>query len=153
MSKLLGKLKRVGPSHSTRSSSSRASADMQIDVPSPAAGAPPRSSSAERNILLEEKHLKLRNKREKDAFKELKTRRFIHTSAYDPALLQATGLDVEFDFIFRTVGWESVWNINEQGSKLLTTEFLCTLQLTDTEVKFRLFGKEILFLGRSLVCF
>ena len=51
-------------------------------------------------------------------------------------------MDVEFDFIFRTIGWESVWNINEQGSKLLTLEFLCTLQLTDTEVKFRLFGKE-----------
>ena len=65
----------------------------------------------------------------------------MHTSAYDFALLQATGMDIEFDFIFRTVGWESVWNINEQGSKLLTSEFLCTLQLTNTEVKFRLFGK------------
>ena len=74
-------------------------------------------------------------------------------STYDPALLQVTGMDIEYDFIFRTIGRESVWNINEQGSKLLTTEFLCTLQLTDTEVKFRLFGKEILFLGRSLVCF
>ena len=84
----------------------------------------------------------MQNKREKDAFKELKTRRFIHTSAYDPAHLQATGMDVEFDFIFRTVHWESVWNINEQGSKLLTSEFLCTLQLIYTEVKFRLFGKE-----------
>ena len=52
--------------------SSRASADMQIDVPSLVVGAPPRSSSAKRNILLEEKHLKLRNKTEKDAFKQLK---------------------------------------------------------------------------------
>ena len=51
-------------------------------------------------------------------------------------------MDVEFDFIFRTVGWESVWNITEQGSKLLTLEFLCTLQITDTGAKFRLFGKE-----------
>ena len=127
MSKFLGKLKRAGSSHSMRSSSSRVSADMQIDVPSLVVGAPPRSSSAKRNILLEEKHLKLRNNREKDALKELKTRRFIHTSTYDPALLQVTGMDVEYDFIFRTVGWESVWNINEQGSKLLTSEFLCTL--------------------------
>ena len=36
--------------------------------------------------------------------------------AYDLALLSATGMDVEFDFIFRTVCRESVWNINEQGS-------------------------------------
>ena len=69
-------------------------------------------------------------------------------------------MDIEFDFIFRTVGWESIWNINEQGSKLLTSEFLCTLQLTDTKVKFRLFGKEFsirwkefsLLLGISSQC-
>ena len=79
---------------------------------------------------------------EKDAFKQLKVQRFILTSAYDPAILHAIGMDVEFDFIFRAVGWEDVWNIHEQVSKLLTTEFLCTLQTTDTEVKFRLFGKE-----------
>ena len=53
-------------------------------------------------------------------------------------------MDVEFDFIFRAVGWKNIWNIHEQGSKLLTAEFLCTLQTTDTEVKFRLFAKEFL---------
>ena len=105
---------------------------MQIDVPALAVGTPPQSSSAKRNILLEEKYFKLRNKQEKDAFKNLKTRRFMHTSAYDLALLHATGMDVEFDFIFRTDGWEGVWNVVEQGSKLLTLEFLCTLQITDT---------------------
>jgi hypothetical protein len=51
-------------------------------------------------------------------------------------------MDIEFNFIFRAVGWEDVWNIHEQGSKLLIVEFLCTLQPTDIEVKFRLFGKE-----------
>jgi len=51
-------------------------------------------------------------------------------------------LDVEFDFVFIAVGWEGVWNVVEQGSKLLTLEFLCTLQITDTGAKFRLFGKE-----------
>ena len=66
----------------------------------------------------------------------------MHTSAYDPVLLQATSLDVEFDFVFIAVGWEGVWNVVEQGSKLVTLEFLCTLQITDTGVKFRLFGKE-----------
>ena len=52
-------------------------------------------------------------------------------------------MDVAFDFIFRTIGWESVWNVVEQGSKLLTSEFLCTLRITDIGVKFRLFGKEL----------
>ena len=66
MSKFSGKLKRAGSSRSTRSSYSRVSTDMQIDVPSPAVEASPQSSSAERNILLEEKHLKLQNKTEKD---------------------------------------------------------------------------------------
>jgi len=60
---------------------------MKINIPTPAVIAPPQSSSAKRNILLEEKYFKLRNKQEKDAFKNLKTRRFMHTSAYDPALL------------------------------------------------------------------
>ena len=91
MSKYLGKLKRVASFHSTRSTSSRGSTDMQIDVPSPAVRAPSGSSSAEKNILLEEKHLKLRNKMEKEAYKQLKIRRFIHTYVYDPAILHATG--------------------------------------------------------------
>jgi hypothetical protein len=51
-------------------------------------------------------------------------------------------MDVEFDFIFRAIRWENVRNIHEQGSKLLMVEFLFTLQTTDTEVKFRLLGKE-----------
>ena len=72
----------------------------------------------------------------------MKTRRFVHTTANDPDLLQATSMDVEFDLVFRAVGWEDVWNVVEQGSKLLTLEFLCTLQITDTGAKFRLFGKE-----------
>ena len=71
------------------------------------------ASSATTNILLEETYIHWRNKREKDTFKKLKTRRFVHTYAYDPVLLHATGMDVEFDFIFRTIGWEGVWNIVE----------------------------------------
>jgi hypothetical protein len=87
MSKLVGKLKQAASFRSMRSSSSRGSTDMQINVPSPAVRAPSGSSSTEKNILLEEKHLKLRNKMEKDAFKQLKTQRLILTPAYDPALL------------------------------------------------------------------
>ena len=52
---------------------------------------------------------------EKDAFKQLKIRRFVLTSAYDAAILRTIGMDVEFNFIFRAVGWEDVWNNHEQG--------------------------------------
>ena len=74
----------------------------------------------------------------------------MHTTAYDPDLLQATGMDIEFNLVFRAVGWEGVWNVVEQGSKLLTIEFLCTLQITDTGAKFRLFGKEFSSLWKEL---
>ena len=77
---------------------------MQIDVPSPTVRAPSGSSSVEKNILLEEKHLKLQNKTEKEAYKQMKTQRFIHTSVYDLALLQSTGMDLKFEIIFRTIG-------------------------------------------------
>ena len=86
--------------------------------------------------------MKFWNKTKKDAFKQLKTSRFILTPTYDPALLHAIGMDLEFEIIFRTIGWENVWQIDESGSKLLTLEFLRTLQTTDTEVTFRLFGKD-----------
>ena len=116
---------------------------MHVDVPSPVVAAPPLgSSSAEKNNLLEEKHLKFRNTTEKDTYTKLKTRRFILTPTYDPALLQSTGVNTEFEIIFETFGWENVWEINGPGLKLLTAECLYTLQTTDSEVIFRLFGKD-----------
>ena len=69
---------------------------MQIDAPSPTAEALSQSSPVERNILLEEKQLKLWDKTEKDIYKQLKTQRFILTHVYDPALLQAIGMNTEF---------------------------------------------------------
>ena len=51
-------------------------------------------------------------------------------------------MNTEFETIFKAVGWENVWEIDESGSKLLTAEFLYTLQPTDSEVLFRLFGKD-----------
>ena len=127
---------------------------MQIDVPSPAVGAPPQSSSAEKNILLEEKHLKLWNKMEKDAFKQLKVQRFILTSTYDPAILCAIGMDIEFDFRFRAIGWEDVWNIHEQGglnSKLRNFYAPCKPLILKLNLDF--LGRKFLSPGRSLVCF
>ena len=127
MSKIAGKLKRAISFHSTRSSSSRASTDMEVDPLSPAVGASSRSAPLERNVLLQEKQLKLRRDREKNIYKKLKTWDFVLTPAYDLALLQATGMITEFKLIFRTIGWEDAWEIDEPGCKLLTIEFLCTL--------------------------
>ena len=113
------------------------------NAPSSAVGASSRSSPAERNILLQEKQLKLWGEMEKNIYKRLKTRRFILTPIYDPALLQAIGMNAEFETIFKAVGWENVWEIDESASKLLTAEFLYTLQPTNSEVSFRLFGKDV----------
>ena len=87
MSKIAGKLKQAISFRSTRSSSSQASTDIEVDPPSPAVGAPSRSAPVERNILLQEKQLKLRGDREKNIYKKLKTQDFILTPAYDLALL------------------------------------------------------------------
>jgi len=51
-------------------------------------------------------------------------------------------MNTEFKIVFKTVGWENAREINEPGSMLLTAEFLCTLQTTDSKVTFRLFGKD-----------
>jgi hypothetical protein len=96
MSKIIGKLKRVVSFHSTRSSSSQTSIDMEVDPPSPAVRAPSHSALTERNILLQEKLLKLRDDTRKDIYKKLKTQRFVLTPAYDLALLQATDMNTEF---------------------------------------------------------
>jgi hypothetical protein len=51
-------------------------------------------------------------------------------------------MDSKFELVFNNVGWENAWELNEQGCRLLTIEFLCTLQPRDTKVSFRLFNKE-----------
>ena len=115
---------------------------MEVDPPSPAVGVASHSAPIERNVLLQEKQLKLWDDMEKDIYKKLKTQRFVLTPAYNPTLLKATCINTEFELIFKAVGWEDVWEINELGSKLLTAEFVCTLKSTDSEVSFRLFGKD-----------
>ena len=123
MSKIAGKLKRAISFHSTRSSSFLASTDMEVDPPSPAVGAPSRSAPMERNVLLQEKQLKLWDDREKNIYKKLKDQDFILTPTFDLALLQSTGMDSKFELIFKAVGWEDAWEIDESGCKLLTIDF------------------------------
>ena len=77
MGKIADKLKRAISFRSTRSSSSRASTDMEVDPPSPAVGAPSRSAPVESNVLLQEKQLNLQGDREKNIYKKLEHSPFV----------------------------------------------------------------------------
>ena len=43
----------------------------------------------------------------------VKTKEFTHTSIFDIALPHETGMDSEFELIFRMIGWEDAWEITE----------------------------------------
>ena len=59
-------------------------------------------------------------------------------------------MDTEFDLIFQMMGWTNFWNITELGSRLLTLEFLCTLQYYEGGIVFRMFKQEIMLSWREL---
>jgi hypothetical protein len=116
---------------------------MEVDPLSPTASRlSSRSASEERNVLLQDKQLKLRDNREKEIYKKLKDRNSSSLLPLIQPYFQAIGMDSEFDLVFKNIGWEDAWDINEQGCKLLTIEFLYTLQTTNSEDSFRFFGKE-----------
>ena len=45
-----------------------------------------------------------------------KDRIFLHTPLYDPQLLEDTGMDTEFETLWRAVGWETIDPMDEEGS-------------------------------------
>jgi hypothetical protein len=92
----------------------------------------------------------LKDSRERKIFKELKNKAYTHTPVLDLTLLHEIGMDAEFDLIFPLVGWEWFWDITELGSKLLTIEFLCTLQTTEDGVTFRFFKEMFNLTWREL---
>jgi hypothetical protein len=51
-------------------------------------------------------------------------------------------MDSEFQLILRNTSWEDAWTITKNGCRLLIIEFLCTLQLGENEILFRLFNKS-----------
>ncbi|RLM73726.1 hypothetical protein C2845_PM15G01680 [Panicum miliaceum] len=80
----------------------------------------------------------------------VRDRSFEHTCVFDEELLTKTGMDNEFVTIFNTIGWSEFWRIMEPGSKLLTLEFLSTLEVTDTGIEFRMFNEEFVCSWRTL---
>ena len=102
MNKIKSKFTHAPSSLSTRSTSSRAGSDINIDEPTAGAAAP--TAQGELNFLMDEKDIRWRSRQEKDKFKLLKPRFFTLTSVYSPQLLQDTCMDAEFNFIFQVVG-------------------------------------------------
>ena len=76
-------------------------------------------------------HLDLEGGQDLEAYNLIKNHEFDHTLLYDPTLLQAIGMDVDFTSILKAIGWEEVDPVWEQGSHLLTIQFLCSLKEVD----------------------
>jgi hypothetical protein len=76
-------------------------------------------------------HLDMERGREMEAYNLIKNFEFDHTLLYDPVLLQAIGMDIKFTSIWKAIGWEEVDPLWEQGSHLLTIQFLCSLKEVD----------------------
>ena len=139
-------LKNIG----TRSSARHSSQPSEMSVDPTPTQAPSSSSGQQVKVLLKIGDLGLKTRREKKVYQQLKNKDFIHTPTLDPILLQEIGMDTEFDLIFQMLGWTNFWNITELGSRLLTLEFLCTLQYYEGGIVFRMFKQEIMLSWREL---
>jgi hypothetical protein len=69
------------------------------------------------NTMIDERNLKLRG--EVDKYNSIMDRGVTLTRVIDPILLRRTGMDIELNHIFREVGWENFYTINEPGCELL----------------------------------
>ena len=94
------------------------------------------------HVLTSDEQIILVDERERQAFRILQDRTFYHTRAYDHDFLNRTGMISEFQIIFRAIGWEKFWWVNEDWCRKLPIEFLCTLTRTATHVTFRFFGEQ-----------
>ena len=95
-------------------------------------------------------HLDLEGDQEMQAYYLIKNHEFIHTPTYDPNLLQKIGMDTEFTTIWKAIEWENVAPIEEQGSCLLTIQFLCSLREVENGITFCLFEQEYYLTWRNL---
>ena len=68
-------------------------------------------------------YLDLRDGHKHQAYTMLKHRSFGHTKAFDPDLLEKTDMDIDFAHVCHAVGWDVMQN----GSRLLTNQFLLAL--------------------------
>ena len=81
-------------------------------------------------------YLVLRDDCECQAYAMIKHRSFGHTRAFDPDLLDKIGMNVDFARVWHEVGWDGFVPVEENGSRLLAIQFLCTLREVDDGVSF-----------------
>ena len=81
-------------------------------------------------------YLDLQDDRERQAYAMLKHQSFGHTKAFDLDLLEKTGMDVDFARVWHAVGWDGFVSVEENGSCLLTIQFLCMLRKEAKGVRF-----------------
>ena len=84
------------------------------------------------------------------AYALIKDRSFGHTSAYDSNFLEKICIDVDFLAVWKTVGWEDVPLVWEEGSCLLTIQFLCSLKEVENGISFMFLKKEFYLPWRDL---
>jgi len=92
----------------------------------------------------------LESEREMQAYNLIKEREFLHSPAFDSAFLHQIGIDVEFDTIFKHLGWTRVAPIHELRSRLLTIQILGTLEIVDYGITFRFFGRDFSIYWKDL---
>jgi hypothetical protein len=89
-----------------------------------------------------------------EKYESLHHQEFAHSYIYDVNLLDRVDLDEELPAILRTIGWEKLYDEPRQGSRLLTLEFLITLEIVEKGrklfVRFWLSGKSF---GCVFSCF
>ncbi|CAO2167035.1 unnamed protein product [Urochloa humidicola] len=120
-------------------SSSHQGAPYEPEVAEEAAPATPEPEGI---YAVDAPYLDLEGEQELQRYHRLKDRLFNHTMVYDANLIEKIGMDTDFDTIWKAVGWESFEPIDEQGSRLLTIQFLCTLDYDDERIFFHLFGTD-----------
>ena len=127
---------------------------MDTDTPASSSRASPAHPTIEDTIneLMVEKDVRLRGQTEKDKPQNIKDREYKLTTVFHPQLLRDTGMDIEFNEIFAAIGWKNFVPINDPGVKLLTMEFLCTLQFLEAGagVSFHLFNRQFTCTWRRL---
>jgi hypothetical protein len=59
-------------------------------------------------------------------------------------------MDIDFTRVWHAIGWDGFVPVEENCSRLLTIQFLCTLQQVDDGISFQLFGNEFYLTWKNL---
>ena len=89
-----------------------------------------------RMVFTSDDQLYIEGEYELAAYNILKTRSFEHTCAFDNDFMEKTGMNNDFENVWHAVGWSDFAHIPEQGCRLLTIQFLCTLKTGEEGISF-----------------